>query len=122
MAQTDKQLKNLKPYKPGQCGNPAGRKKGSKNISTILKMFLDQTADFTDPMTGKKVKDTFRNQIGIQLLSQAARGDRKAIKDVLDRIEGTAIQRQEIDFDAKIIVKPPRVKPKKKNPKNKRAN
>jgi hypothetical protein len=33
---------NLTPWQPGQSGNPAGRKLGSKNMSTIVKELLEQ--------------------------------------------------------------------------------
>lgn len=32
------------PWKPGQSGNPGGRKVGSKNVSTIVRQLLDQDA------------------------------------------------------------------------------
>lgn len=32
---------NLTPWQPGQSGNPAGRKPGSKNMSTIVKELLE---------------------------------------------------------------------------------
>lgn len=35
---------NLTPWKPGQSGNPAGRKPGSKNMSTIVKELLENEA------------------------------------------------------------------------------
>lgn len=35
------QNKNLKPYKPGQSGNPSGRPKGKKNEITELKQNLE---------------------------------------------------------------------------------
>jgi len=35
---------NLKPWQPGQSGNPAGRKPGSKNMSTIVRELLDEEA------------------------------------------------------------------------------
>lgn len=41
---TDK-YPNLTPWKPGQSGNPAGRKLGSKNISSIVQELLNQEAD-----------------------------------------------------------------------------
>ena len=28
---TEKKLRNLVPFKPGQCGNPKGRPKGARN-------------------------------------------------------------------------------------------
>jgi hypothetical protein len=33
-------LENLKPFQPGQSGNPAGKPKGSQNRSTIAKQVL----------------------------------------------------------------------------------
>ena len=41
---TNKNNPNLKPWKPGQSGNPAGRKVGSKNVSTIVSELLAQDA------------------------------------------------------------------------------
>lgn len=36
----DKKLKNLKPFKKGQSGNPKGRPKGVKNLSTVVQQIL----------------------------------------------------------------------------------
>ena len=36
---------NLKSWKKGQSGNPAGRKIGSKNVSTIVRKLLEQDAE-----------------------------------------------------------------------------
>ncbi len=40
----NKKYPNLKPWQPGQSGNPAGRKVGSKNVSTIVSDLLEQDA------------------------------------------------------------------------------
>ena len=40
----NKNYPNLKPWKRGQSGNPAGRKPGSKNVSTIVRKLLEQKA------------------------------------------------------------------------------
>ena len=42
---------NLKPFKPGQSGNPKGRQKGSKNVRTVLQKLVDQ--EITDEATGE---------------------------------------------------------------------
>lgn len=41
----NKRYQNLKPWQPGQSGNPAGRKVGSKNVSTIVRELLEQDAN-----------------------------------------------------------------------------
>ncbi len=41
----NKKYPNLKSWQPGQSGNPAGRKPGSKNISTIVQELLDEEAN-----------------------------------------------------------------------------
>lgn len=38
-------LKNLTPWKPGQSGNPAGKPKGAKNNSTVVKKILAAPAN-----------------------------------------------------------------------------
>ena len=40
----NKNYPNLKSWKKGQSGNPAGRKQGSKNVSTIVRKLLEQNA------------------------------------------------------------------------------
>lgn len=40
----NKKYPNLKSWQPGQSGNPAGRKVGSKNVSTIVSELLEQDA------------------------------------------------------------------------------
>ena len=40
--------KNLKPFQPGQSGNPAGRKKGSLNKATVLRKLLDSDIKIPD--------------------------------------------------------------------------
>jgi hypothetical protein len=43
--------KNLKPWKPGQSGNPKGRSVGSRNLSTIIQELLadEELADMLLP-------------------------------------------------------------------------
>jgi hypothetical protein len=40
-------IKNLKPWKPGQSGNPKGRRVGSKNLTTLVRELVadEQLAD-----------------------------------------------------------------------------
>lgn len=42
---SNKKYPNLKPWTTGQSGNPAGRKVGSKNVSSIVSELLEQDAN-----------------------------------------------------------------------------
>jgi hypothetical protein len=46
---------DLIPFKKGQSGNPAGRPKGSKNRSTIIKEILNLMVQVKDESTGEDV-------------------------------------------------------------------
>lgn len=76
---------NLKKWEPGQSGNPAGRPKGSKNWSTVVKGLLED-----DKLLAKLKKSglycnssstsakTASEAIGIAILVKALEGDVKA--------------------------------------------
>ena len=82
----------LKNWQPGQSGNPAGRKKGSKNLKTRIKRFLEMKAagNNSDPDTGEQL-DNYDQIIYTQMM-KAIEGDNKAFNDLLDRDAGKAVQ------------------------------
>lgn len=53
MTPEERRLANLKPYKKGQSGNPAGRPKGVKNWSTVIQQLLADE-DMLDKVMKKK--------------------------------------------------------------------
>lgn len=69
--------KNLKPWKPGQSGNPAGRAK-SRPFSDALKAEIEAAEG--DP-------DVLR-LIARSLLDKAQEGDIAAINSLVDRLDG----------------------------------
>lgn len=73
-------------FEEGKSGNPKGRPKGSRNLSSILKDMLDQ--DVEDE--GQLVK--FSDAIVKRLIQKANKGDIKAIQEIFDRTEGKAKQ------------------------------
>lgn len=81
---------------PGQSGNPAGRKKGSKNRATLYKeaVLLKQKKKLLDALPG--VLDV--------VIEQAMAGDSKAQKLYLDRIEALKIADEEAGKGNKEIV------------------
>jgi hypothetical protein len=76
---------NLKPWKPGQSGNPTGRKVGSKNISTIVRELLEQDAD-ERLLVSSHIADLTRGKptcnaqaIALAMLKKALEGNVQAV-------------------------------------------
>lgn len=69
-------------FRPGKSGNPRGRPKGSKNLSTI--MMEAARAPVTATINGKIRKITKLEATAMQLATKAAAGDRAAMGQFLD--------------------------------------
>ena len=69
--------KNLKPWPKGVSGNPAGKPKGARNRSTIVREWLD--ADATDGLGG-----TVTDQLVRALIGKASKGDVAAFRELMD--------------------------------------
>jgi hypothetical protein len=79
--------KNLKPFKKGQSGNPAGRKKGSlRDIKVVLQDLLSQEKNGTQLIDG----------LMSVVVNKALKGDLKAVDMLLSYSYGKATQRTEI--------------------------
>lgn len=85
-----KSLENLQPAKPGEVRNPDGRGKGTLNFKTRARWLLDATEEITHPVTGEKITISVTDQIDVQLIRAARKGEPWAIKEVFDRLEGKA--------------------------------
>lgn len=69
-------------FRPGQSGNPAGRKKGSKNLASIIQAALDEKVVIN---TGGKRRSISKLEAAfIQQSNKAAGGDPKATKLMMD--------------------------------------
>ena len=70
--------------KPGECRNPHGRRKGSKNVDTILNEVMNATATIRENGKERRVS---RTQIIImkQVKKAAEDGDTRAAQYLLDR-------------------------------------
>lgn len=81
---------NLKPFKPGQCGNPNGRPKGRTSLATILKRYLEQEVTLkVNPITGEQnVKIPVKDMLILSLIKRASQGSDRALELILDRIDG----------------------------------
>ncbi len=93
---TEKQLKNLQPFSKGASGNPRGKRKGSKHLSTILRELLQVKIKAEDFIKGRCIKQPIGKIIILELIKRAMEGDLKAIGMILDRLEGKVVQKTEI--------------------------
>jgi hypothetical protein len=79
--------KNLKPFKKGQSGNPAGRKKGSlRDIKLVLQDLLSQEKNKTQLIDG----------LMSVVVNKALKGDLKAVEMLLSYTYGKPTQKTEI--------------------------
>lgn len=98
-------LANLKPFPVGRSGNPQGRPKGSRNVSTSLINALDDLApdlivdkDFVRAFCNGRKSITVADAIAARLIHEAlVNGESWAFRELLDRCEGKAPQKLEIE-------------------------
>lgn len=68
--QPPKKHPNLKPFKPGQSGNPNGRPAGGKNLKTLLKEAMDIEVDWKSE-DGSTTRMTAGNVMIMHVLNKA---------------------------------------------------
>jgi hypothetical protein len=101
---------NLKPFKKGEVSNPAGRPKGSKNRSTIVKELLEFASSQKNVLTGEQETLTQEQAITLAMLLKAGKGDVNAYKALMDSCYGAPKQTTDTnlnvsDFDVKDLFK-----------------
>jgi hypothetical protein len=100
---TDKQkgnTANLKPWKPGQSGNPAGRPSKADTLTSLLKAEMERS-DSASPSD----KRTWNERIVIATLRLAEQGLPAALKEIWERCDGRVRQEVglEVDLHSKIV-------------------
>jgi hypothetical protein len=83
-------------FKPGQSGNPKGLPKGYVHSSTRLRRLLDLTENLKNPVTGELEGFTVLEQLDMQQIIKARKGDLQAYKEIMDRLEGKSAQSVDI--------------------------
>ena len=86
---------NLIPFKKGQSGNPKGRPVGSKNRSTIAKIWLSVEQNQKNPLTNQDEDMSQEDLITLALIKKARKGDVQAYQKLLDSAYGAPVQQIE---------------------------
>lgn len=81
----------LKPFKPGQSGNPSGLPKGYKTFKTRIQEFAGKEIDFTD-LNNKKIKGSVGDGIIVALCAKALMGDTVAAKTIMEHAEAKKLE------------------------------
>ncbi len=92
---------NLIPAQKGEVRNPNGRPKGVPNSKTRLLRILELTQKKRNPVTGNDEEFTIAEQMDLQLINKALKGDLKAYEILFDRLEGKPKQTTDITADIK---------------------
>lgn len=90
-------------FKPGQSGNPAGRPPGIPNAKTRYKRLLELTSKKANPVTGELEEFTQLELMDIAIFNKALKGDMTAYKEIMDRLEGRAMQSVDVTSDGEQI-------------------
>ena len=77
---------NLRPWKTGQSGNPAGRPRNADCLTTLMRAEIEKI-DPDDP-EGR----TWQEQIVLATIRLAIKGNSTALKEVWDRLDGKVAQ------------------------------
>ena len=81
---------NLRPWKPGQSGNPGGRPR--------TKPITDRFRDYIETSVGA---ETIADAIVKQWVEMIKAGDSAALKEALNRLEGATVQKIEAEISDK---------------------
>lgn len=64
-------------FKPGESGNPAGKPKGTKHLSTHIQDLLDDEAFSPEKVSGKEYSGTPMKAIIVTAITKAIDGDNR---------------------------------------------
>jgi hypothetical protein len=95
---------NLIPAKKGEVRNPNGRPKGVANSKTRLLRLLELVTKVRNPVTGEDEEFSIAEQLDMQIIAKARKGDLKAYEIILDRLEGKPKQSTEVEVSGGVNI------------------
>ena len=88
-------------FQKGKSGNPQGRPKGSKNLTTLLGEALSEPVIVAE--NGGRRKITMREAIIKQLVKRSATADLRAIKILLDMVRDIEGQTEPASAETRVF-------------------
>ena len=93
-------------FKPGQSGNPGGRRKGSCNLKTVLEAVMSSTIEISE--NGRKRQVPIVEALIYRQVQEGLRGQLRAIENLLDRyarhVEDEGGSEDELDEEDRAIL------------------
>lgn len=89
-------------FERGTSGNPTGRPKGVQNSATRLIRWLELEVDTKNPDTGEMERSTLLEKMDAEIIKKALTGDIAAYREILDRVEGKPLQRNQHELPDEI--------------------
>lgn len=96
---------NLKPFTSENQPKNRKSRKGVKNRSTILKKWLEAKTEITNPITKKKEKGTVEDEVILGLITQARKGNVKAVGLILDSLYGKLTNKIDGGLGFEIVIR-----------------
>lgn len=93
---------NLIPFPKGKSGNPKGRPKGSKGLTSRMKKMLKMQLRHYDPIKEEEVTQSLKNHIVDVLISKAINGEDKAIFEIFNRVDGKVKEEHKLNHSGEI--------------------
>ena len=90
-----KSLDNLRPFKPGQSGNPSGRPRRKPLAEEYERLLGMRMPDQLCAKVGLPKGASYARGLAKALVDRAIKGDTAAAREITDRIEGKAVARLE---------------------------
>jgi hypothetical protein len=97
---------NPKPFVKGQSGNPAGRPKGTRNRSTIVREWMEAIERAKNPITGETEELSQADIATLAVLKKARSGDVNAYRELMDSAFGKVPDRviDETNQQRKLVI------------------
>jgi hypothetical protein len=94
----DKRIANLRPFKPGQSGNPKGRRKGQRDFRTIYWIAAEEVARLHG-MTPEEVEV----HLYVAAISKGLKGDFFFFQELMNRVHGKITDKVDVTSGGKTL-------------------